>query len=95
MQGEAMTIPKTSDDYERDIAELADQEHIAFLTGDVEKMELIRNARRYLALRESRNFSAASGFANPWGLRMTAAPLKQSEREQLDEAADMLLERGK
>ena len=55
-------------------------------------MELIRNARRYLALRESRNYGA--GMGDKWGLRMTRAPLTDSEREQLDETADRLLENG-
>lgn len=51
--------------------------------------ETIHNARRYLALRDSRNYSA--GIVDKWGLRMSAMPLTLNERKQLDEAADRLL----
>lgn len=64
--------------------------HAWALTDQMADME--RNARRYLALRESRNHSA--GMGDKWGLRMSAMPLTMTEREQLDAAADRLLENG-
>lgn len=62
--------------------------------GLTQHAEIIRNARRYLALRESGNYSPGA-FGDKWGLRMTGAPLTQSERAQLDAAADRLLEKNR
>lgn len=72
---------------------LAQWEQDAIDAGLLGYAEAFRNARRYLALRESGNYSPGA-FGDKWGLRMTGAPLTQSERAQLDAAADRLLEGG-
>ena len=55
-----------------------------------EQAAMERDARRYRALRESRNYSA--GIGDKWGLRMTAAPLSDDERMRLDSAADAMID---
>lgn len=80
-----MIDDKTLSEYEARSLELG-------CTGNA---EILRLARRYLALRESGNFSASHVIGHKWGLRMTGAPLTKSERAQLDAATDRLLEENR
>lgn len=75
-----------------DDAQLKRMEAENIACGDVENEWLVRNARRYMALRDSRNYSGAMG--DKWGLRMTAEPLSANEIRELDAAADRLLGGG-
>lgn len=88
-----MIDEKTLADEESRLRRLTDhyKKDQAVLENMSARIEIIRLARRYLALRESRNFSPGV-FGDEWGLRMTGARLTESERIQLDASADRLLE---